>query len=256
MAYQFTVSPDFGPAHIAGWQIFNTWLQRQLSEGIHFELYDSFEQQRQAIMNNGVDLIYANPYDAAMLVRDKGFMAIAKASNKPDEAMIVVNASSEIKSVEALQSGTKVATTDDPDVHMMGMIMLEPADLNAENIELTQCDSYVLVAKQLLRGTCDVGFFLEEAFQDLSAMVRDQMRALVTSQIQIVQHVLLVGPKLAGRKDEISQLLLEMSDNGNGNGNGNGKGKGVLESLDIEGWEKLEQEDVEFMIDLMSTLVE
>ncbi|MFW5426653.1 MAG: phosphate/phosphite/phosphonate ABC transporter substrate-binding protein [Methylophagaceae bacterium] len=248
MAYQFTVSPDFGPSHIAGWQIFNTWLQRQLSEGIHFELYDSFEQQRQAIINDGVDLIYANPYDAAMLVRDKGFMAIAKAINKPDEAMIVVNADSEIQTVEDLQSGTKVATTDDPDVHMMGMIMLEPADLSAENIELTQCDSYVLVAKQLLRETSDVGFFLEEAFQDLSAMVRDQMRALVTSQIQIVQHVLLVGPKLADRKDEISQLLTAMNDDANG--------KGVLESLDIAGWEKLDQEDVEFMIDLMSTLVE
>jgi phosphonate transport system substrate-binding protein len=248
MAYQFTVSPDFGPSHIAGWQIFNTWLQRQLSEGIHFELYDSFDQQRQAIMNDGVDLIYANPYDAAMLVRDKGFMAIAKASDKPDEAMIVVNTESEIQSVEDLQSGTKVATTDDPDVHMMGMIMLEPADLNAENIEMTQCDSYVLVAKQLLRGTSDVGFFLEEAFQDLSAMVRDQMRALVTSQIQIVQLVLLVGPKLAERKDEISQLLVAMNDDA--------KSKGVLESLDIAGWEKLEQEDVEFMIDLMSTLVE
>lgn len=248
MAYQFTVSPDFGPSHIAGWQIFNTWLQRQLSEGIHFELYDSFEQQRQAIIDDGVDLIYANPYDAAMLVRDKGFMAIAKARNKPDEAMIVVNASSEIQSVEDLQSGTKVATTDDPDVHMMGMIMLEPADLNAENIEVTKCDSYVLVAKQLLRGTSDVGLFLEEAFQDLSAMVRDQMRPLVTSQIQIVQHVLLVGPKLADRKDEINQLLLDMTDSDNG--------KGVLESLDIEGWEKLDQEDVEFMIDLMSALVD
>jgi phosphonate transport system substrate-binding protein len=248
MAYQFTVSPDFGPSHIAGWQIFNTWLQRQLSEGIHFELYDSFDQQRQAITNDGVDLIYANPYDAAMLVRDKGFMAIAKASDKPDEAMIVVNAESEIQSVEDLKAGTKVATTDDPDVHMMGMIMLEPADLNAENIEVTQCNSYVLVAKQLLRGTSDVGFFLEEAFQDLSVMVREQMRALVTSQIQIVQHVLLVGPKLAERKDEISQLLVAMTDDANG--------KGVLESLDIAGWEKLEQEDVEFMIDLMSTLVE
>ncbi len=248
MAYQFTVSPDFGPSHIAGWQIFNTWLQRQLSEGIHFELYDNFEQQRQAIKADNVDLIYANPYDAALLVRDKGFMAIAKATDKPDEAMVVVNVSSDIQTIEDLQLGAKVATTDDPDVHMMGMIMLEPADLNAENTEIIQCDSYVLVAKQLLRETSDVGFFLEEAFQNLSAMVRGQMRALVTSQIQIIQHVLLVGPKLADRKDEISQLLLTMGDEANG--------QGVLESLNIKSWQKLEQEDIEFMMDLMSTLVE
>jgi len=248
MAYQFTVSPDFGPSHIAGWQIFNTWLQRQLSEGIHFELYDSFDQQRQAILEGNVDLIYANPYDAAMLVREKGFMAIAKPSGKADEAMIVVNAESNIQSVEDLKAGTKIATTDDPDVHVMGMIMLEPADLNTTNVEITQCDAYVLVAKQLLRGTSDVGFFLEEAYHDMSAMVRDQMRILVTSQIHIIQHVLLVGPKLANRKDEITNLLESM--------NKDEKGQGVLDSLDIKSWEHLEHEDVEFMIDLMSTLVE
>ena len=248
MAYQFTVSPDFGPSHIAGWQIFNTWLQRQLSEGIHFELYDSFSQQREAILADQVDLIYANPYDAAMLVREKGFMAIAKPSGKADEAMIVVNAESDIQSVEDLNVGTKIATTDDPDVHVMGMIMLEPADLDASNVEITQCDTYVLVAKQLLRGTSDVGFFLEDAYHDMSAMVRDKMRILVTSQIHIIQHVLLVGPKLADRKDEIVNLLESM--------NKDEKGQGVLDSLEINSWEHLEHEDVEFMIDLMSTLVE
>jgi phosphonate transport system substrate-binding protein len=248
MTFQFTVSPDFGPSQIAGWQIFNTWMQRQLSEGIHFELYDSFDQQRNAIQADNVDLIYANPYDAAMLVRDKGFTGLAKPAGKQDEAMIVVGVDSAFQSVEDLKPGSKVATTDDPDVHMMGMIMLEPADLDASNIDITPCDSYVLVAKQLMRGTADVGFFLEEAYQDLSNMVREQMRPLVTSQIQIIQHALLVGPKLADRKEELLKSLLDM--------NTDEKGKGVLESLGIQSWTALDQEDVEFMIDLMSTLVE
>lgn len=248
MTFQFTVSPDFGPSQIAGWQIFNTWMQRQLSEGIHFELYDSFDQQRNAIQADNVDLIYANPYDAAMLVRDKGFTGLAKPAGKQDEAMIVVGVDSTFQSVEDLKPGSKVATTDDPDVHMMGMIMLEPADLDASNIDITPCDSYVLVAKQLMRGTADVGFFLEEAYQDLSNMVREQMRPLVTSQIQIIQHALLVGPKLADRKEELLKSLLNM--------NTDEKGKGVLESLGIQSWTALDQEDVEFMIDLMSTLVE
>jgi len=248
MTYQFTVSPDFGPSHIAGWQIFNTFLQRKLSEAIHFELYDSFDAQHKAIAEDNVDLIYANPYDAAMLVRDKGFVAIAKPQDKADEAMIVVNAESPIQSVEDLQPGSKIATTDDPDVHMMGMIMLEPADLDTSNVELKQCDSYILIAKELLRGTSDVGFFLEESFQDMSAIVREQLRSLVTSQIYIIQHSLLLGPALADRKEEIAQIILSMNDDE--------KGKGVLDSLGIKGWEHLEQEDVEFMIDLMSTLVE
>ena len=248
MAFQFTVSPDFGPSQIAGWQIFNTWVQRQLSEAVHFELYDSFNQQHEAIQSDNVDLIYANPYDAAMLVREKGFTALARPEGKVDETIVVVNIESEVQSIEDLNSGIKVATTDDPDVHIMGMIMLEPADLDAGNIETIPCDSYVLVAKQLMRGTADVGFFLEEAYYDLSNMVREQMRPLVTSQIQIIQHALLVGPALGNRREELLEALLAMPNNETG--------QGVLESLGFQSWLPLEHEDVEFMIDLMSTLVE
>ena len=42
MRYVMTVSPDFPPAQIAGWYIFNTWLQRQLGVQIHVELYQNF----------------------------------------------------------------------------------------------------------------------------------------------------------------------------------------------------------------------
>jgi len=248
MTYQFTVSPDFGPSHIAGWQIFNTWMQQQLSESIHFEIYNSFEEQRQAILDDSIDLIYANPYDAATLVRDKGFTAIARPSNKSVEAIIAVNSESDFKSVEDLKPGIKLASTDSPDVHMMGMIMLEPANLKAENVELTKCGSYVLVAKQLLRGTCDAGFFLEEAYHDLSPMVRNQMHTLVSSEIQIIQHVLLVGPALANRKDDIIKAIVSMNDDP--------KARGVLESLGIASTEIMEQEDIEFMIDLMDALVD
>lgn len=247
MTYQFTVSPDFSPAQIAGWHIFNTYLQRKLATAIHFEMYDSFDSQRQAILTNNVDLIYANPYDASMLVREKGFVAIAKPINKPDEAMVVVNVTNIAHAIEDLPSEITVASTDDPDVHMMGMIMLEPADLSASNINRMTCDSYVLVAKHLLQGSCDVGFFLEEAFHGLSGMVRAQLRPLVTSQISIIQHALLLGPRLLERKDEINMIIKSMAEDG--------KGKGVLESMGLQGWQHLEQEDVEFMIDLMSTLV-
>ena len=248
MSFQFTVSPDFTPDHISGWYIFNTWLQHQTNSAIHLEMYNDFHDQREAIKVDNVDLIYANPFDAAMLVREKGFKPLVKPVGESDEAIVAVHADNHVEDVAHLQEGVRVAVTEDPDVHMMGMIMLEPADLNVTNVEITPCDSYVLVAKQLLRGTSDVGFFLEEAHHDLSAMVRDQMRTLVTSQIQIIQHVLLVGPALANRRDELLHVLESMTSEE--------KGQGVLESMGIQGWGKLEQEDVEFMIDLMSTLVE
>ena len=246
MPYQFTVSPDFGPTQLSGWHIFNTYLQKNLGENIHLEIYDSFQAQRDAIQQDNVDLIYANPYEASMLVREKGFLPVARPKGKSDEIVIAVNAESSTEAVEDLEEGCRISSTVDPDVWMISMILLESADLNVSNISRTKRDSYILVAKDLLRGEADAGFFLAEAYEGLSSMVKKQLRPLVSSQIQVVHHGLMVGPALAGRRDELSKLMIAMESEQ--------KGKGVLEGLEISGWDEFKQEEAEFMIDLMSTL--
>ncbi len=244
--YQLTVSPDFTPEHIPGWYIYNTWLQRNLGLHFHLEMYDSFDAQRQAILDNRVDLIYANPYDASMLVREKGFRAVTRPTGVADECVVVVPVDSPAQCVEDLQPNIRIASTNDPDIHLVGMIMLEPADLNADNVQSIVVDGYVLVAKALLKGDADVGFFLKDAWDGLSNMVRKQLRPLVTSQISDIQHVLLVGPRLMDSAEDIQGLMLRMPQIE--------KGAGVLEALGFEGWAAVDQEDTEFMIDLMDTL--
>jgi len=247
MAYTFTVSPDFTPDHLSGWYIFNTWLQKQTGEGIHLEMYNDFHSQRDAIQDNLVDLIYANPFDAAMLVREKGFSPLVKVAGESDEAIIAVSAVNKVEDVVYLSSGTKVAYTEDPDVQMMGMIMLEPGNLDADNITPVLSDSYVLVAKHLLKGEADVGIFLAEAYDDLSTVIRKQLRVLVRSQISVIHHSLMIGPGLLHKRSEIQQLLINMVNEE--------KGPGVLKNLGFTAWEKVEDEEMEFMIDLMDTLV-
>jgi len=243
----FTVSPDFSPDHISGWFIFNTWLQRELSLSIHLELYGDFATQRADIAKGKVDLIYANPSDASLLVRQQGFVGVARPVELADEAVVVVRADSEVRQVEDLKSGTRIAATDHPDVRMMGMIMLEPADLSQATTTTKECDTYVLVAKSLITGESDVGFFLKAAYDDLSAMSRRNLRPLVTSQIYVVRHGLLAGPRLAAQREQILAALLRMQESD--------KGRDVLANLGFTAWEAFAQEDVEFMIDLMDTLV-
>lgn len=242
-----SVSPDFSPDHIAGWYIFNTYLQRQLDIPIHLELYNNFEEQRKAIANNEIDLIFSNPFDASMLVREKGFTAIAAPQGSSDEAVIATKAGSEIENIENLKEGTRIATTDDPDVNMMGMIMLEPADLNNENTTTTVVDSYPLVAKQLLQGNADVGFFLDESFDSLSKFVKEQLSPLIRSEIYVIRHAMLAGPKLQDKHQAIKDTLLNMTNDE--------KAPGVLDALGLPAWDNQEHEDTEFMIDLMETLV-
>jgi phosphonate transport system substrate-binding protein len=247
MAFMFTVSPDFSPDHLSGWYIFNTWLQKQTGEGIHLEMYNDFISQRLAIQEDQVDLIYANPFDAAMLVREKGFLPLVKAEGESDEAIIAVNADNTVADVAHFSPGVKVAYTDDPDVQMMGMIMLEPGDHDADNIISLPTSSYVLVAKHLLRKEADVGIFLAEAYDDLSSVIKKQLRVLVRSQISVIHHALMIGPKLHHMRENMVQILQLM--------NQDEKGQGVLKSLGFTSWQKVEDEEMEFMIDLMDTLV-
>jgi phosphonate transport system substrate-binding protein len=246
MSYLFTVSPDFTPVHLSGWYIFNTWLQRQSGAAIHLEMYDNFHTQRDVIQRDQIDLIYANPFDAAMLVREKGFLPLVKAVGASDEAIIAVNADNAVEDVAHLSPGINVAVTEDPDVTMMGMIMLEAGDLDADNIQTNIYDTYILVAKHLLNGDADVGIFLAEAYDDLSNMTQKQLRVLVRSQISVIHHSLMIGPKLANRRDEIQNLLVTM--------NHDEKGKDILKSLGFDAWVKVEDEEMEFMIDLMDAL--
>ncbi len=246
MTYQITVSPDFSPQHIFGWYVFNTWLQKAFQTRIHLELFSDFESQRQAILNDQIDLIFANPYDASMLVRDKGFTAIARVQGLRDEAIIAVNAESEAKKVEDLQPGLRVVATEDPDINMMGLIMLEPANLTAENIIMQQVDTYAIVAKKICWGEAEAGFFLKEAFHGLTSLTQRNLRILIESKIDVIHHSFLVGPRLKDKSLDIQQMLIAMTDTK--------KGRGVLDSLGFSAWEEVSEEDTEFMIDLMDTL--
>lgn len=241
-----SVSPDFPPKFISGWYIFNTWLQRVLAQPVHLMLYDSFESQREAILADQIDLIYANPHDAAMLVREKGFTALAAPLQRPDEALIVVSADALATCVTDLRGPLKVVCSDDPEVNLIANIMLEPADIAETQISTRVVDSYVLVAKALLQGKAEVGFFLQDAFSEFTSLVRDGLRVLVRSEIQVVQHVFLAGPRLQDKTAMLTEALLAMADEP--------RGAGVLASMDLVGWSRQSQEDTEFMIDLMDTL--
>ncbi|NOQ63052.1 MAG: PhnD/SsuA/transferrin family substrate-binding protein [Methyloprofundus sp.] len=247
MPYQFTVSPDFTPSHLAGWFIFNTWLQRQMSEAIHLEIYHDFQAQRQAIENDQVDLIYANPFDAAMLVREKGFRPLVRATGVSGEAIIAVNHESKVDNVVQFDSAVKVAVTDAPDIQMMGMIMLEPGDLDADNVENINCQNYVLVAKKLFNNEADAGIFLESAYDELSSIVKARLRIIVRSQISVIHHTLMVGPRLFDKSEQLHELLINMQNNE--------KAKGVLDSLGFQQWETVDDEEMYFMNDLVDTLL-
>ena len=246
MTFQLTVSPDFPPNRIAGWYIFNTWLQKTSGLAVHLEMYPDFESQRQAIKEDRVDMIYANPYDAAMLIREKGFVALARPFDKLDEAVVVTRSDAPYTSVDDLQPGIRIVVTNDPAVNLLGMMMLEPAELDASNTTIQEVESYAVAARLLIEGKANIAFFLKEAFEKLTNLTREQLKVLVESQIDDLYHLFLAGPRLAERHETLRGLLTTMHETP--------QGKDVLDNLDFSRWETVSEDDAEFMLNLIEAL--
>ena len=70
MTMNVLIAPDFAPEHFAGWHMLNTHLQKKTGLKLHLMTPGSPKEQNELIAAGKVDLIYANPFDSAAMVRD------------------------------------------------------------------------------------------------------------------------------------------------------------------------------------------
>jgi phosphonate transport system substrate-binding protein len=129
--------------------------------------------------------------------------------------------------------------------------MLEPADLSVDNITVEELKNYVMVAKNLINQNADAGFFLKEAYENMSKFIKDQTKSIITSEISVIKHSFLISrdfiKKSKFSEEGIREIFTNMHENT--------KGESTLKSLSMTKWENQSHEDAEFMIDLMDTLI-
>lgn len=251
MTLGFVIAPDFAPERISGWYMLSTALQRRSGIGLHLYMPADAAEQAQLLEAGRGDLVYANPFDASTLIRQEGYVPFARPVERPDEMVIAVVADAALQAVEDLRPGVRIALTRNRDVRLIGLRLLEPADLDAGNVQWVDASGYPAVARLLLQGQADAGFFLASAWHELSSLTRSRLKPLVESALCDITHVLLAHPRLGDKLPQVAQALL-----------GVGKGEDaadreVLEALGIpKGFEPMSAEDAEFMIDLMDTLLD
>lgn len=248
MTLNFLVAPDFSPQHFAGWHMFNTVLQKRSGMHLRLVMPGSVTEQAQLLAGGTIDVLYANPFDAAQLIRDHAYVPFARPVNRSNEIVIAASAAAEkVNAVEDLRSGCSMALTANHDVKLIGLRLLEPADLAEADIHWQLVESYQAVARLLIQGKVDVGFFLATAYHALSKLTKSQLKPLIESSLKDISHVLIAHPRVAADLPVIQAAML-----------GIGQQAGDAEVLDAmglhEGLERMEQEDAEFMIDLMDTL--
>lgn len=246
MDIRFTVSPDFPPNLTAAWSAFGGWLGERIGESLSFDLYPGFSSQRDAVEEGRIDLIYATPFDAAMLVREKGFAGLARACDRADEAVVAVRNNHPAASVTDLTGNVVVAGGGDPQVTKIGQLLLQPADVLESDDEIKSFDTYSELARSVIDGSTEVGVFLKRAFDELDREQRVNLRPLVTSEIHVVHHQLMGAARIVAIHGPICTALLAMDRDDTG--------RRILAELGISAWERLGDGDIDYMIDLMDTL--
>ena len=247
MTLNLLIAPDFAPERFAGWHLLNTLVQKQSGLALHLLTPASATEQAQLIADGKVDAIYANPFDAAALVRDSGYQAIVRPIGKSDEMVIATAANSNLNVVEDLAPGNKIALTDNKDVKLIGLRLLEPADLTEADVQWQLVDTYQAAARLAIKGEVDASFFLAEAYHSLSRLTKSQLKPLIESRLADITHVVLVHPRMQGDAAKLRDALMALKTLGDG--------QAVLDDLGISGGFKvMNEEDAEFMIDLMNTL--
>ncbi|BCO27866.1 hypothetical protein MIZ03_2757 [Rhodoferax lithotrophicus] len=249
MTITFLIAPDFSPERFAGWHMLNTALQRRSGVHLHLVTPATAHEQSEVMATGQADLVYANPFDAVDMIRTQGYVPFARPAQRFDEMVIATGSESGVATVEDLRPGCRIALTENRDVKLIGLRLLEPADLAESHIEWVHVDSYQAAARKAIKGEVEAAFFLADAYASLTKLTRSHLRVLVESAIHDISHVLLAHPRLAGDLAAIEKAFL-----------GIGQIQGDVELLDAlgfpHGFEVMSQEQAEFMIDLMDTLLD
>ena len=246
--HNMLIAPDFSPERFAGWHMFNTLIQKRANLNMHLNIPASHAEQKQIINEGNIQIIYANPFDAAALIREQGYRAVARPIGKSDEMVIAAAANSDITRLEDIQSGAAIAMADNRDVKLIGLRLLEAVDLEESDLKWDVTETYQAAARKVIKGEAQAAFFLAEIFHSFSRLTKAQLSVLIESDLADISHVLLIKDGFSDSQIFIDAVLNLHNDD---------EGKDALTELGMpQGFEAMSEEDGEFMIDLMQTLLD
>jgi len=242
------IAPDFSPERFAGWHMFNTLIQKRANLNMHLNIPTSHAEQETVISEGDIQVIYANPFDAATLIREHGYHAVARPIGKSDEMVIAAAANSDINSLDDIKAGATIAMADNRDVKLIGLRLLEAVDIEEADLNWSVTETYQAAARQVIKGDAQAAFFLAEIFHSFSRLTKTQLSVLIESDLADISHVLLIKDGFPDT-DILMNAILNLHNDDDG--------KEALAELGMpQGFEAMNEEDAEFMIDLMQTLLD
>jgi len=203
--FKLSVCPHDTAKNLLGWFTLNTYLQRKLGIGIHFEPQDNFLIERQAVLENRFHVVYANPFSALCYARDKGFVPVARPAGVNDETILVARAGGCVPDAPRIASAT-----DKLIIHELGLQVMRREGLDLAGAAFQFVGNHLNAAKAVLQGEADLGFVFNETWNGMSASTRDELQVIGESRDGSAFHCFMVAPEWADKREAIQRILCGM----------------------------------------------
>lgn len=203
--FKLSVCPHDTAKNLLGWFTLNTYLQRKLGIGIHFDPRDSFLEERQAVLDQPHHVVYANPYSALCFARERGFVPVARPAGVVDEAVVVARPG-------ALRGpALRIASaTDRLIIHDLGLKVLDGLGIDAGQAAFTFVGNHLNAARAVIDGNADLGIVFNETWSGLGPGTRSQLEVVGESCDGLAFHCFMVSPEWADKREAIQRILCAM----------------------------------------------
>ena len=208
--FSLLIAPDFPPEFFANWHMFNTQLQRALDTTIHLQTPAGYREQQELLDSETVALVYANPFDAGSLMRDKGYIPLAKPDLPSDQVLVVANAQSAFAALGDLPADSRVLITANRDMESIGLGVLQGSAITADSVQWLHARTFTELARRLMANEAEAGLFLASSFRSLNAGTQGSLKILFETEFEDFGHVMLLHPDFADQADKLRAALVGM----------------------------------------------
>jgi ABC-type phosphate/phosphonate transport system substrate-binding protein len=222
------------------WYRLEKYLAQKLGVEVQFEMSLDFPDFHANITK--ADIIYANPTDHINILSGHGYLPLVRPASLCDEAVFVANTEIAGPTLESLQ-GVELATVKQLIPTHVALQALQLKGIAPGSLH--HRDSWQGVISSVWNGEVQYGIVYKDTFDNLSEHGKSMVQAFATTDEGVAYHTIDIGPNLADRKDEITQIFLAMDSDE--------EGRAVLSELNLAKWQPVQQAELDKMVELMQT---
>ena len=214
------------------WFIFAQYLSQTLHNSFLFEKSFDFPDFHNQITTS--HLIYANPQDSVKLIKEHGYIPVARPSNLSDEVIFIANKNLDTPRITDLSDKT-LTSVNSMMVTKVGIKCLLQNNIKPLNIDSKE--SWMAVVKSIFRNEADYAMVYKDFYDGLNKLSKSGLQKIGETTDGTIHHNLLASPKLKGSVDIIQKCLVQMNEH-------NDRSREILSALNIEKFIAISEEEI------------